>query len=98
MSFFPTPDELAKEAREALSRRTETPAKHFDRLVKQGWINRQGELTRLLGGEAEPEPDCDSGLRKRPDFNTIMSCDFIPDLFRTATAGLVPVGALTDWL
>ncbi|HEX7377277.1 MAG TPA: hypothetical protein VF278_09205 [Pirellulales bacterium] len=43
-------------------------------------------------------PEDGPGLRKRPDFNTIMSCDFIPDLFRTATAGLVPVGALTDWL
>lgn len=59
MSLFPTPEELAKEARAALSRRTETPAEHFDRLVRQGWINREGEVTRLLGGEAEPEPDSD---------------------------------------
>lgn len=75
MSLFPTPEELAREAREALSRRTETPEEHFDRLVRIGWINRKGEVTRLLGGEVEPEPDSEPGQaalekngkrRKRP--------------------------------
>ncbi|HEX7376843.1 MAG TPA: hypothetical protein VF278_07010 [Pirellulales bacterium] len=47
---------------------------------------------------APPSAQALAGLRKMPDFNTIMSCDSIQDLFRTATAGLAPVGALTDWL
>ncbi|MGH7136836.1 MAG: hypothetical protein ACREHD_13940 [Pirellulales bacterium] len=57
MNRFPTPEELGREALEALSRRRETPEEHFDRLVRHGWINRQGEVTRLLGGDVEPEPD-----------------------------------------
>jgi hypothetical protein len=61
MSPFPTPEELAREAREALSRRTETPREHFARLVRIGWINRLGEVTRLLGGDVEPEPDSEPG-------------------------------------
>ena len=34
---------------------------HFEQLVRLGWINRQGEVTRLLGGDAEPEPDSEPG-------------------------------------
>lgn len=67
MNRFPTAEALGREALESLSRRKETPEEHFDRLVQQDWINRQGEVTRLLGGNAEPEPDSDSGraaLRK----------------------------------
>ena len=75
MSLFPTAEELAREAREVLSRRNEKPGERFDRLVRLGWINRQGEVTRLLGGDAEPEPDSEPGeaalvdkkkRRKRP--------------------------------
>ncbi len=51
----PTPQEIAREAREALSRSKETPQEHFDRLIRRGFINARGEVTRLLGGNAEPE-------------------------------------------
>jgi hypothetical protein len=39
----------------------ETPPKEgrelFLALVRKGFINARGEVTRLIGGEAEPEPD-----------------------------------------
>lgn len=36
---------------------TELPPKeHFARMVADGLINAEGQLTRLYGGEAEPEP------------------------------------------
>lgn len=36
---------------------TELPPKeHFARMVADGLINSEGKLTRLFGGEAEPEP------------------------------------------
>lgn len=65
MNRFETADEIAREAREALSRRKEKPGERFDRLVRLGWINRQGEVTRLLGGDAEPEPDSEPGRAAR---------------------------------
>jgi hypothetical protein len=61
----PTPQEVAHEAREALKNSRETPDEHFERLVRRGWINVRGEITRLLGGDAEPdassEPMRDNG-------------------------------------
>lgn len=71
MNRFATAEEIAREARYALSRRKEKPGERFDRLVRLGWINRQGEVTRLLGGDAEPEPDSEPGQaalakKKRP--------------------------------
>jgi hypothetical protein len=52
---FPTPAEIAEEAREAMRRSPESPKEHFDRLVRLGFINTRGEVTKLLGGDAEPE-------------------------------------------
>lgn len=57
MKPFMTTAELAADARKALSESRETPKERFARLVRLGWINRQGEVTRLLGGDADPEPD-----------------------------------------
>jgi hypothetical protein len=55
---FPTPEELAREAREALSRLPAmTPREHFTWMVRRGLINARGEVTRLIGGSAEPEPN-----------------------------------------
>lgn len=48
--------EIGEEARKALANSKETPQEHFARLVRRGWINSKGEVTRLLGGDAEPEP------------------------------------------
>ena len=54
----PSPEELAAEAREAL-RRLPPRSSHeiFTELVRKGWINARGQVTKLLGGIAEPEPN-----------------------------------------
>lgn len=33
-----------------------TPNEHFYDMVKRGIVNEKGEVTRLIGGPAEPEP------------------------------------------
>lgn len=47
------------EVREAFetSSKSMSPLEHFDRMVKTGIINSRGEVTKLVGGQAEPEPD-----------------------------------------
>jgi hypothetical protein len=60
MSEQPSPRELATEALEALRAAPEDPRQHFQRLVERGWITTRGEVTKLLGGEAEPESTADS--------------------------------------
>jgi hypothetical protein len=60
---IPSPQEIAREAREALAKSRETPREHFDRLIREGFINSKGEVTRKLGGDAEPEVPVD---RKSP--------------------------------
>jgi hypothetical protein len=67
---FPTPQEIAREAREALARNPETPEQTFQRLVRAGFINERGEVTKLLGGDVDPEPyaeikGADSAKKKR---------------------------------
>lgn len=52
---FTAPQDIAREAREALQKSRETPQECFDRLVRRGWINARGDITRLLGGDAEPD-------------------------------------------
>jgi hypothetical protein len=57
-NVFPTTEELAREARDALSRRAaKTPREHFTWMVRKGLINARGQVTRLIGGSAEPEPN-----------------------------------------
>jgi hypothetical protein len=51
-----SPAEIAKEAREALSRVKETPQETWDSLIRLGWINAKGEVTKIFGGDADPEP------------------------------------------
>src|SRR5207247_488222 len=54
----PTPEQIAAEARAALRRRPRRSSReHFRELVRLGWINARGQVTKLLGGEADPEPD-----------------------------------------
>jgi hypothetical protein len=45
------------EMRKALEASTSamTPIEHFRRMVASGVINARGEVTRLVGGNAEPE-------------------------------------------
>jgi hypothetical protein len=57
MMRFLTASELAADAHQALRESRESSHDHFERLVRLGWINRRGEVTRLIGGDAEPEPD-----------------------------------------
>jgi hypothetical protein len=58
MSSSPTPDEIAREAREALARRPpRSSQEHFQELVRLGWINARGQVTTFLGGVAKPEPN-----------------------------------------
>jgi hypothetical protein len=57
-NVYPTPAELAAEAQEALRRDPPKEGRElFIELVRQGFINAMGQVTRLIGGEAEPEPD-----------------------------------------
>jgi hypothetical protein len=55
-----TPAEIAEEARRALARVKQTPQETWERLVRLGWINAQGEVTKIFGGTAEPEPGSDA--------------------------------------
>ena len=58
MMTFPSPEELAREAWEAWNRRPKkSPRELFSDLVRSGFINAEGEVTRLIGGSAEPEPN-----------------------------------------
>jgi hypothetical protein len=58
MSISPTPEEIAAEAWEAWRRRPRRNSReHFMHLVRKGWINAKGEVTRLIGGSADPEPN-----------------------------------------
>jgi hypothetical protein len=58
MMIFSTPEELAREAQEARKRRPpRDPRELFIELVRAGFINGKGEVTRLIGGSAEPEPN-----------------------------------------
>jgi hypothetical protein len=61
MNSLPTPRELAAEAIEALRAAPEDPSQHFQRLVDQGWINMRGQVTKLLGGDVEPEKPVTNG-------------------------------------
>ena len=68
---FPTPEELAAEARETLRRHPpKTGRALFQELVRKGFINAQGQVTRLIGGSAEPEPDYQNWTppdKRKPD-------------------------------
>lgn len=55
MSNELSPRELAAEAFAALRTAPEEPGQRFQRLIELGWINARGQVTKLLGGDAEPE-------------------------------------------
>jgi hypothetical protein len=55
---FPTSEELAADAREALRKHPPLEGRElYIWLVRQGIINAKFRLTRLRGGSAEPEPN-----------------------------------------
>lgn len=45
-----------EEMRAALEATRLPPKEHFARMVQDGLINAKGQLTKLFGGDAEPEP------------------------------------------
>jgi hypothetical protein len=62
----PTPEEIAAEAWEALRRRPrESSRERFQRLVRNGWINARGQVTKLLGGTADPEPNYETWTEEK---------------------------------
>lgn len=62
----PTIDDM----RAALEATKLPPKEGFDRLVKDGLVNAQGQLTKLFGGDAEPEPGA-----QRPPVLTSANCN-----------------------
>lgn len=48
-----SPKEIAEEAKKAFLNDKTTPEEHFDDMVKAGFINKKGQVTKLLGGEAD---------------------------------------------
>jgi len=64
---FPTPEEIAREAREALSRGPQmSPRELFVWLVRQGFINGQGQVTKRIGGSADLEPNYETWTLEDP--------------------------------
>jgi hypothetical protein len=52
-----------EEMKAALDATELPPFEAFQRMIRDGLINRRGQLTKLYGGEAEPE----SGARRPTD-------------------------------
>lgn len=61
---------IIAEMRAALeaSYRSMTPQEHFQRMIRNGLIDSQGALTKLFGGDADPEPGA-----RRPATDTVES-------------------------
>ena len=59
MERYPSPKELAEEARRALEAAPMTPQEHFEFLVARGIIDRSGRVlvAKLFSDGAPPEPD-----------------------------------------
>jgi hypothetical protein len=56
----PTVEEMRSALEEAAK---VPPLERFNRMVRRGLINKEGRLTRLYGGAAEPEPEALEYLR-----------------------------------
>jgi hypothetical protein len=66
MNRYPTPDELAQEAREVLRKHPPKQGHElYIELVRKGFINARGQVTKLIGGSAEPEPKFETWTPKR---------------------------------
>lgn len=69
-NLFPTPEELAVEAREALRRvPPKTGRALFMDRVRKGFINARGQVTRLIGGSAKPEPNYETWTPEEDEGN-----------------------------
>jgi hypothetical protein len=74
MNNFPTPEELAREAIEALRSSPMTPSEHFEFLVRRGIIDRNGRvLVNKLFGENHADTQSDdsppNGTSVKPEAN-----------------------------
>jgi hypothetical protein len=66
-NLYPTPDELAAEAWEAIRKRPpKSSREEWIDLIRKGFINARGEVTRLIGGSAEPEPNYETWTPEDP--------------------------------
>ncbi len=67
LNASPTPEQLVAEIREGF-RRVPPLTGHelFVSLIRSGFINARGEVTRLIGGEAEPEPNYQNWKDEKP--------------------------------
>lgn len=50
---YRSPKEIAEEAKKAFENDKTTPEEHFDDMVRAGFINKKGQVTKLLGGDAD---------------------------------------------
>jgi len=51
-----TSKQIAEEALRAFAQDTETPEEYFQSMVRAGFINSKGQVTKLLGGTVDTEP------------------------------------------
>lgn len=56
------------EVRSALAAAKAPPQEYFARLVRRGIVNAHGQVTKLFGGEAEPEKGA-----QRPDDQPVLT-------------------------
>jgi hypothetical protein len=56
MSEFMTTKELVTASKKAFEASKLPPRELFAHLVRLGWIDSRGRVTKLLGGSAKPEP------------------------------------------
>lgn len=52
----PTIEEMRQAIKEAMD--AMTPEEHFQEMVDSGLVNNEGQLTKIYGGDADPEPGC----------------------------------------
>ena len=63
----PTSEQLAAEAREALRRHPpKTGHARYVELVRKGFINARWQVTKLIGGSADPEPNYQTWSDEQP--------------------------------
>jgi hypothetical protein len=62
----PSPEELAREARQALQKQPPKEGRDlYIELVRKGFINARWQVTKLIGGSAEPEPNYETWTPER---------------------------------
>ena len=65
MSDIMSTKELVQASKKAFEESKLPPRELFAHLVKLGWIDTRGRVTKLLGGTAEPKPKSRNGQQAR---------------------------------